>query len=400
MVPGARTGKLIDPSDGLERIDLAEPRAYEKDGWSFIYTVWARGEETQGSAGQLYYKDKKVQAKQVGDFVQSPWGTMYYHGPLGVDLKGPHGWLPVPVEDVKGNPLDPASGPVQELDLTNPATYTVGKWRLAYTIWRPGSAGQGRLGQLTYDGQALDAKSPGDAVETPWGTLWWWGALNDELRGDYGWLPIRPTRASQEPIEPPDPTGLDLTEPKTFEKGQWKYVYLVWARRTPRQGRSGRLYFASAEVKAERVGDYVETPWGKMYYWGVPTHAHGNQGWLPVEKSSESGRKIIVTQAREKIDLSVPATYRFSDWRYVYAVWAPGTRSEGSVGQLFYRGRSVEPGGPGDWVDSPWGKLYYHGAMEDTFGQHGWIPVATEKEGKQLQPILIVEQESPGDGGQ
>ncbi len=383
-ITGAQTGKLINPTDEQQQIDLTRPRAYEQDGWSFVYTIWARGEASEGSAGQLYYKNEKVQAKNVGDFVQTPWGRMHYHGPMGVDLKGPHGWLPVPTARAGGNPVDPTEADARKIDLQLPATYTAGHWKYSYTLWRPGTAGQGRLGQLRYEDRQVEAKRPGDVIQTPWGRLWWWGQLDDALRGDYGWLPIEPEEASKDPVLPPDPSGLDLTQPRTFQKDRWKYVFLTWGQNTPHKGQSGRLYYASVEVKADSVGDFVVTPWGKMYYWSVPTHTQGNQGWLPIEPPGGQGKQIEVTRSREKIDLSVPGGYSFSQWRYVYAVWAPGTRSEGAFGELFHRGSLIRASQTGDWVDSPWGKLYYHGPLESTFGRHGWMPVATETLGKQI----------------
>lgn len=379
VVPGARMGKLITPDSEDGTIDLAKPGAYQKGHWSYVYTIWARGTETEGSAGQLYYKDKPVKIGKVGDHVQTPWGRMYRYEQLGVSLKGPHGWIPIAPDGQVGQPVDPAQEPVEKLDLSAPATYTAGLWKFSYTLWKPGADAQGRLGQLTYDGRNVTGKVKGDVIRTPWGKLWWWGDLTDALRGNYGWLPAEPERPTGRSVEPPDSSGLDLTTPGTFQKDQWKYVYLCWGRGTDRAGRSGRLYFASAEVKARAAGDYVRTPWGTMYFWGVPSHAQGDQGWLPVKPEDKNGSEVSVTRSQEKIDLTVPAAYSFADWRYVYATWAHGTRSAGSVGELFYRHKAVADAAKGDWIDTPWGKIYYHGPMDSTFGRYGWMPIAPEK---------------------
>ena len=62
------------------------------------------------------------------------------------------------------------------------------------------------------------------------------------------------------------------------------------------------------------------------------------------------------------------------DWTYIRTVTNPGTRSEGSMGRLFYKNRPVPaPENLSDYYDTPMGLFYYAGTKGNPWDDKGWI---------------------------
>ncbi len=91
----------------------------------------------------------------------------------------------------------------------------------------------------------------------------------------------------------------------------------------------------------------------------------------------------------EPIRLDRPHTYVWEAWKYVFNITAPGTRSEGRWGKLYYAGKELPPAEVNDYYQTPWGKLYWVGMPQARWGDHGWMPrpnPASDRQGRLLPP--------------
>lgn len=75
-----------------------------------------------------------------------------------------------------------------------------------------------------------------------------------------------------------------------------------------------------------------------------------------------------------KVDLSQPGAYRSGLWEYRLVVTSPGSKSEGTLGKLYYNGKPVEDAVIGDYYRTPWGDIQWVGNKELPWGAHGWSP--------------------------
>lgn len=86
--------------------------------------------------------------------------------------------------------------------------------------------------------------------------------------------------------------------------------------------------------------------------------------------------------AAEKIDESRSGVYHADRWEYRFTITAPGTRSEGTTGELLFDGKPVEePGAVGDYYHTPWGDIQWVGNPATLRSAHGWMPRALEATG-------------------
>ncbi len=82
-----------------------------------------------------------------------------------------------------------------------------------------------------------------------------------------------------------DPTAVakfDSGASCTYMSGKWKYAYLIRAKGTKSEGRSGVLTYDGKAVEAA-LNDRIQTPWGMMQYFGQRGPADpgwGDSGWL------------------------------------------------------------------------------------------------------------------------
>lgn len=80
------------------------------------------------------------------------------------------------------------------------------------------------------------------------------------------------------------------------------------------------------------------------------------------------------------------------DWSYRIVVTLPGTRSQGKLGELLFKGAPVpNPASINDFLETPWSRLYWHGiAVEDNLplwdDHQGWMKIPRPKypEGREL----------------
>ncbi len=75
-----------------------------------------------------------------------------------------------------------------------------------------------------------------------------------------------------------------------------------------------------------------------------------------------------------KIDISAPGTYRSGQWEYRLVVTAPGSKSQGSRGELLFGGKPVDEPARGNYFRTPWGEIHWVGNPGVPWGPHGWMP--------------------------
>lgn len=109
-------------------------------------------------------------------------------------------------------------------------------------------------------------------------------------------------------------------------------------------------------------------------------------------------RNVSLTPAARfpaKVDISLPATYVSGQWKYRLTVTAPGSKSEGTKGELFYDGKPVEGHAPGDYYRTPWGEVQWVGSPVVLWGEHGWMWRSPEVRGGRLLAEPWIEAGGP-----
>jgi len=80
-----------------------------------------------------------------------------------------------------------------------------------------------------------------------------------------------------------------------------------------------------------------------------------------------------------QIDRTRSGTYSAEDWKYIYTVTNPGTRSQGAVGRLLYKGTPLPlPKNLSDSYNTPLGRFYYVGEEGPIWEDLGWVPALTD----------------------
>jgi inhibitor of cysteine peptidase len=89
----------------------------------------------------------------------------------------------------------------------------------------------------------------------------------------------------------------------------------------------------------------------------------------------------------QKIDLTRSAEYQHGKWRYVLTVSLAGSKL-GREGRLEYDGQAVPLGEPGDYYETPWGRMTIFPKKKLPVGNSGWIPLPPDEkpQGKLLLP--------------
>lgn len=145
-----------------------------------------------------------------------------------------------------------------------------GEWEYVYELHAPGTRSERRIGILRAEGldAALADAEPGDTIHTPWGVM----ARMPDTPYERGFLL---ERTQGQPIDPTQGTALEVPESLRERDGSWKaevgpwsYTVLGTAMGSRSERRIGRLRFAGTELVGEREGDYVDTPWGRMWWLG------------------------------------------------------------------------------------------------------------------------------------
>lgn len=88
------------------------------------------------------------------------------------------------------------------------------------------------------------------------------------------------------PPRPLRPKPIDPNKTANYVFGKWNYHHEITNPGTRSEGRWGKLFFAGKELPSPQINDYYLTPWGRMYWVGMPEMLFGNHGWM----RSPSGR--------------------------------------------------------------------------------------------------------------
>jgi hypothetical protein len=149
-------------------------------------------------------------------------------------------------------------------------TETSREWEYTYDIHAAGTKSERRIGHLRAEGlqRMIAAARPGDTIETPWGrmarmpdSLYERGFLLERTHGH----PIDPGQGS--PVEVPE-SMLARGGRWRAQVGPWRYAAIGMAMGTRSERRIGRLHFGQNEIRGQKQGDYVDTPWGRLRWMG------------------------------------------------------------------------------------------------------------------------------------
>ena len=110
-----------------------------------------------------------------------------------------------------------------------------------------------------------------------------------------------------------------------------------------------------------------------------------------------AGLAAMTGCSREQVAAAAPAvsqpkneTRTSGDWTYRIVITQPGTRSQGRLGELLYKNSALPVPAVNDYVETPWGKIYWHGlSVEDglmLWNDQGWMlkPRPRRDIGKQM----------------
>jgi len=100
----------------------------------------------------------------------------------------------------------------------------------------------------------------------------------------------------------------------------------------------------------------------------------------------------------EPIRLDRSHTYVWQQWKYEFKITAPGTRSEGRWGTLYFAGRQLPPAEINDYYETPWGKIYWVGTPDVRWGDHAWMP--RPKPGSDRRPRRLAPPAATAPGSQ
>ncbi len=94
-----------------------------------------------------------------------------------------------------------------------------------------------------------------------------------------------------------DPS-IDQPKDETRTSGDWTYRIIITQPRTRSQGRLGELLYKGTHLPVPSINDYVETPWGKIYWHGLGVEnglmLWNDQGWMQAPRPrSDLGQKIV-----------------------------------------------------------------------------------------------------------
>ncbi len=95
--------------------------------------------------------------------------------------------------------------------------------------------------------------------------------------------------------------------------------------------------------------------------------------WTATEAGSAEPRARRPVANASKPDITQPGTYVSGPWKYRLIVTSPGSKSEGTKGQLFYGGKPVEESARFDYYRTPWGDVQWVGSPGVLWGEHGWV---------------------------
>ncbi len=92
---------------------------------------------------------------------------------------------------------------------------------------------------------------------------------------------------------------LDPAKAGAYTAGKWRYQMQIEGPGTSREGRWGWLTYDNQKLPRGEVNDYYETPWGPIYWSGVPSTTWGVHGWMPapLPQSHRQGMRLEISAA-------------------------------------------------------------------------------------------------------
>jgi len=67
----ASASKVVFPKKGETSV---------QGDWKLKISIRNKGTKSEGTSGELFYKDKPVKTSGINDAVETPWGVLYWHG--------------------------------------------------------------------------------------------------------------------------------------------------------------------------------------------------------------------------------------------------------------------------------------------------------------------------------
>ncbi len=175
--------------------------------------------------------------------------------------------------------------------------------------------------------------------------------------------------------------------------GDWKYRVVVTLPGYKSEGVFFELCCKGKPLAAPQINDFAETPWGKLYWTG------GNSlfisGWLSQPNKNFPDGKLRTPEelaATPNPNAMIGAPLKFKSaaypekgksiesgrWKLNIAVRNPGTKSEGTTGEVFRDGKPITGKTVNDTVNTTWGTMYWQGGgIEDglmLWHHWGWGP--------------------------
>ena len=105
---------------------------------------------------------------------------------------------------------------------------------------------------------------------------------------------LRPAAEAPKPEQPQQPAKIDLSRSGEYKHGKWRYVLTVSLPGFKRESREGRLEYDGQAVPLGELGDYYETPWGRMTFFPRKILPVGNNGWIPLPPDEKPKGKLLV----------------------------------------------------------------------------------------------------------
>lgn len=106
-----------------------------------------------------------------------------------------------------------------------------------------------------------------------------------------------PLGAKAKPPAPPARPGKDKIDPKksaVYKSGRWEYRHTVRLAGTRSEGTWGALFHAGKELPQPKINDHYRTPWGLMYWVGMPKRLFGPHGWMPPPRHAGGKGKLLL----------------------------------------------------------------------------------------------------------
>jgi len=100
--------------------------------------------------------------------------------------------------------------------------------------------------------------------------------------------------------KPPQPERIDLNKAAAYASGKWKYRLRIAHPGTRSEGKWGTLTYGGKQPPVPEINDYYQTPWGAMYWVGMPEMRSGWHGWMPQPSGGGARKGRLLTLPGDK----------------------------------------------------------------------------------------------------